>query len=267
MGKNMHGRNGKDLILPVPLGTLVRDDDSGEILSDLTQDEEEFVAVRGGRGGLGNSHFKSATRQAPKFAQPGEEGEERTVVLELKLLADVGLIGLPNAGKSTFISAVSSAKPKIADYPFTTLVPNLGVVKYEDFRSFVIADIPGLIEGAHSGSGLGFRFLRHVERTSILLHLVDVSEMAAGDPVENLTKINRELALFSPDLIDKRQVIAGTKLDIKGNGDRLDMLAKYCNDKQLDFFPVCSVTGEGLKALVRFLAGIVEEQSAAAKNI
>ncbi|MBI4849302.1 MAG: GTPase ObgE [Nitrospirae bacterium] len=203
MGKDMHGKNGKDLTIPVPPGTLIKDADTGEILSDLTIEGQEFFAAKAGRGGLGNAHFKTATRQAPMFAQPGEPGEEKNLVLELKLLADVGLIGLPNAGKSTLISALSAARPKVADYPFTTLIPVLGVVKHEDFRSFVIADIPGLIEGAHKGAGLGFQFLRHVERTSILLHLVDISEMAEGDPVENFEKINKELELYSPELMKK----------------------------------------------------------------
>ncbi|RJO60147.1 GTPase ObgE [candidate division WS5 bacterium] len=259
MGSNMHGRNGKDLIIPVPLGTLIRDFETNAVLCDLTEENQEFLAAKGGRGGLGNAHFKSATRQAPRFAQPGEPGEELTLTLELKLLADVGLIGLPNAGKSTLISALSSARPKIADYPFTTLVPNLGVVKYAEYKSFVIADIPGLIEGAHTGTGLGFQFLRHVERTSVLLHLVDISEMAEGDPSDNLEKINKELELFSPELIKKPQAVAGTKLDIKGNGKRLDTLAQYCNDKQYDFFPICAVTGKGLKDLLQYLARTVED--------
>jgi GTP-binding protein len=259
MGKNMHGRNGKDLVMPVPAGTLVKDFDSGEILCDLTSDGQEFISVKGGRGGLGNSHFKSPTRQTPRFAQPGEPGEDRTLSLELKLLADVGLIGLPNAGKSTLISAMSSARPKIAGYPFTTLVPNLGVVTYGEYKSFVIADIPGLIEGAHEGTGLGAQFLRHVERTSLLLHLVDISDMADGSPADNLQMINQELELFSSALIKKPQAVAGTKLDIKGDGERLDTLAQYCKDKQYDFFPVCSVTGEGLKELTHYLGKKVEE--------
>jgi GTP-binding protein len=259
MGKDMHGRNGKDLVIPVPMGTLVKDEETGEVLCDLTGEGQEYIAAKGGRGGLGNAHFKSATRQAPKFAQPGEPGEERLLVLELKLLADVGLIGLPNAGKSTLISSLSSARPRVADYPFTTLIPNLGVVKYREYQSFVIADIPGLIEGAHRGTGLGFQFLRHVERTSVLLHLVDISEMAGGDPVDHLEKINRELELYSPELISKPQAVAGTKLDIKGDGKRLDRLEQYCKDKGYDFYRICSVTGEGLNELVRYLAEKVEE--------
>lgn len=259
MGSDMHGKNGKDLVIPVPLGTLIKDAGSDEVLCDLTAEGQEVVAARGGKGGFGNTHFKGPVRQAPKFAQPGEPGEEKTLLLELKLLADVGLIGLPNAGKSTLISAVSAAKPKIADYPFTTLIPNLGVVKYGEYKSFVIADIPGLIEGAHKGTGLGFQFLRHVERTSVLLHLVDISEMAEGDPVENLQKINNELKLYSPELMRKPCAVAGTKLDIKGNSERLDRLAEYCEDKHYDFFPICAVTGNGLKDLIQYLAKKVEE--------
>ena len=259
MGSNMHGKNGGDLIIPVPAGTIVRNAENNEVLCDLIIDGQEFIAVKGGRGGLGNARFKSSTMQAPKFAQPGEPGEEATLILELKLLADVGLIGLPNAGKSTLISSVSSAKPKIADYPFTTLTPSLGVVKYAEFSSFVIADIPGLIEGAHNGTGLGFQFLRHVERTSILLHLVDISDMAEGDPVENLEKINRELELYSPELMKKPLAVAGTKLDVKGSGERLDKLAQYCKDKNYDFFPICAVTGEGLKELRVYLGEKVEK--------
>lgn len=261
MGSDMHGRNGKDRVIHVPPGTLIKDERTGDVLYDLIHDGEEFVVAKGGRGGMGNAHFKTATRQTPRFAQPGEPGEERTLIFELKLLADIGLIGLPNAGKSTLISALSSARPKIADYPFTTLKPVLGVVKYRDFRSFVIADIPGLIEGAHKGTGLGFQFLRHVERTSALLHLVDTSEMAEGAPEENLEKINRELERYSPELLRKPMAVAGTKLDIKGDGQRLDRLMNYCKDKQYDFFPLCASTGEGLKELIHYLAMIVEESS------
>jgi len=259
MGRDRHGRDGKDLIIPVPMGTLIINHDTGEVMFDLTEDEQEYIAARGGRGGQGNTHFKGPSRQTPRYAQPGEPGEEITLTLELKLLADVGLIGLPNAGKSTLIASVSSAKPKIADYPFTTLIPNLGVVKYKEFSSFVIADIPGLIEGASQGTGLGFQFLRHVERTTILLHLVDISEMAEGDPADNLEKINNELKLFSADIMDKQMVVAGTKLDIKGDGERLDRLADYCKDKNYDFFPICSVTGTGVNELVQYVAIKVEE--------
>jgi GTPase len=264
MGKKMHGRDGKDLLIPVPVGTVVKDECTGETLYDLDAEGMEAVVARGGRGGLGNSHFATPTRQVPRYAQPGEEGEERSLVIELKLLADVGLIGLPNAGKSTLISVISSARPKVADYPFTTLVPNLGVVKFEDYRSFVVADIPGLIEGAHRGVGLGFQFLRHVERTSILLHLVDVSEMGEGEPVENMKKINRELELYSPELVQKPQVVVGSKTDVKGDGKRLKDLADYCRKKSLMFFAVSAVTGKGTKELLSYLAAGMEKQKNAA---
>ena len=267
MGKDMHGKNGVDLVIPVPLGTMIKDAETEEVLHDLVLDDQEYTAARGGRGGLGNAHFKGPTRQTPRFAQPGEPGDEMNLFLELKLLADVGLVGLPNAGKSTLISSISSARPKIADYPFTTLVPNLGVVKYGEYNSFVIADIPGLIEGAHKGTGLGFQFLRHVERTSVLLHLVDISEMTKEDPAENFQKISRELELYNPELLSKPQAVAGTKLDIKGDGKKLDSLAKYCKDKNYDFFSICSVTGEGLEALIQYLAKQVNENKHQQKDI
>jgi GTP-binding protein len=259
MGKKMHGKNGEDLIIPVPVGTILKDGGTEEILIDLDRNGLEVVIAKAGRGGLGNSHFASPTRQAPRYAQPGEEGEEKSLILELKLLADVGLIGLPNAGKSTLLSVLSSAKPKIADYPFTTLNPILGVVKLENYRSFVVADIPGLIEGAHRGVGLGFQFLRHVERTSILLHLVDVSETSNDDPVEDFEKITRELEMYSPELIKKPQAVAGTKLDIAGGKERYDRLESYCKMKKIDFFPVSAATGTGIKDLVAYLAMKTEE--------
>lgn len=257
-GKNMHGKDAEDLIIPVPIGTTVKAEETGEILADLDGAGKEVIVARGGRGGLGNQHFATPTRQAPRFAQSGEKGEERTLIIELKLLADVGLIGLPNAGKSTLISAISAAKPKIADYPFTTLVPNLGVVKIQDYRSFVVADIPGLIEGAHRGAGLGFQFLRHVERTSLLLHLVDISVMQAGDPVENFLKINRELGLYSEGLLEKPQVIVATKTDV-ANEAKLDRLSRYCKDNKLRLFAISSATGEGVGELVAYVAKRLEE--------
>lgn len=260
-GSNKHGKDGESRIIPVPVGTLIKNAETEEVIADLDHHDAEVVAAKGGRGGLGNAHFATPTRQAPKFAQPGEKGAEKWLVLELKLLADVGLIGLPNAGKSTLISVISSAKPKIADYPFTTLVPNLGVVKLEDFRSFVVADIPGLIEGSHRGAGLGFQFLRHVERTSVLLHLVDISDILATDPVDDFEKINRELVLYSPELLNKPMAVAGAKLDIAHDKIRLNRLKEYCKDKGLDFFPMSSATGEGIKELVKYLSRKVEELS------
>jgi GTP-binding protein len=260
MGKKMHGKNGEDRIIPVPIGTIIKDAETKEILADLDKEDAEVIIAKGGRGGLGNAHFTTPTRQAPRFAQPGEEGEEKNLVIELKLLADVGLIGLPNAGKSTLISVISSAKPKIADYPFTTLTPNLGVVKLENFRSFVVADIPGLIEGAHRGAGLGFQFLRHVERTSMLLHLVDVSDVLDSDPVNDFKNINRELELYSPELMKKPQAVVGTKIDIAGEKKRLNKLEKYCKSKDIGFFPISAITGKGIKRLLSYLSVKVKEK-------
>jgi GTP-binding protein len=258
-GKKMHGKNGEDLIISVPLGTAIKDADTEEVVADLDSERDSYIAVRGGRGGLGNAHFATPVRKAPRYAQPGESGEERWLILELKLLADVGLIGLPNAGKSTLISVISSARPKIAGYPFTTLVPNLGVVKLENFRSFVVADIPGLIEGAHKGAGLGFQFLRHVERTSVLLHLIDISDMAEGDAVDNYEKINRELRLYNASLLDKHQAVVATKLDI-ADKKKLDRLKRYCKTNGIDFFVVSAVMGEGIKTLLMYLSVKVEER-------
>jgi len=260
MGKKMHGRDGKDLVIPVPVGTIIRDADTEDIIIDLNAGGMESRVAKGGRGGQGNSHFATATRQVPRFAQPGEEGEERSLILELKLLADVGLIGLPNAGKSTLISVISAARPKIADYPFTTLVPNLGVVKHDRYRSFVVADIPGIIEGAHKGVGLGFQFLRHVERTTILLHLIDISDLQESDPVEDFRKINRELGLYSELLLEKPQAVVGSKLDIAGGKERLNRLAQYCREEGIDFFPVSAATGKGINKLLEYLSGKVEEE-------
>ncbi|RMG05731.1 MAG: GTPase ObgE [Nitrospirae bacterium] len=258
MGKKMHGRDGEDMIIRVPVGTIVRDAHTGEILADLDREGAEVLVAKGGRGGLGNSHFATPVRQAPRYAQPGEEGEERDLILELKLLAHVGLVGLPNAGKSTLLSRISAARPKIADYPFTTLVPNLGVVKLDDLRSFVVADIPGLIEGAHRGAGLGHRFLRHVERTHLLVHLVDVSIMSEGRPEENLEKINRELIMYGADLEKKPQVVVASKMDI-ADSEKLRGLEEYCKIKELTLFKISAVTGEGVDELIRYLAGVIEE--------
>ncbi|GBE01295.1 GTPase Obg [bacterium BMS3Bbin06] len=263
MGKKQHGQQGSDLIIRVPAGTVVKDAASGEIIADLERVGSEVLVARGGRGGLGNTHFKTSTRQAPRFAQPGEEGEERVLILELKLLADVGLIGLPNAGKSTLISRISSARPKIADYPFTTLIPSLGVVKLDDFRSFVVADIPGLIEGANRGAGLGFQFLRHVERTKIMLHLVDISPMTVGDPVENLKKINREITLHSGSIGERPQAVAATKIDIADTA-KLERLRQHCVAQGIPFFEISAVTGKGIKEILRFLASKVREETPAA---
>jgi len=253
-GSNMKGKDGEDLIIQVPIGTVVKDADSEEILADLDEDGKDLIVARGGKGGLGNAHFATPINQTPRYAQPGQKGEEKWIILELKLLADVGLIGLPNAGKSTLISIISSARPKIADYPFTTLTPVLGVVKYKDYQSFVVADIPGLIEGAHKGAGLGHQFLRHVERTSILLHLVDVSDYLQSDPVGDFEKIQKELELYNPELINKTFAVVGTKIDIAYEGKRLKRLKDYCKGKGIDFFPISAVKKEGIDKILEYLS-------------
>jgi GTP-binding protein len=258
-GKEQSGADAEDVIVRVPVGTIVNDAETRTLIADLNQEGMFYIIAKGGRGGKGNAFFKSATNQAPRHAQPGEEGEEQWLYLELKLLADVGLVGFPNAGKSTLISRISAAKPKIADYPFTTLSPVLGVVKPEGRPGFVVADIPGLIENAHKGAGLGFEFLRHVERTSILLHMVDVSGIVPGDPVENFKKINNELGLYSPELLKKSMVVAATKIDAK-EPDMLEALTDHCLGNGYQFFPISAVTGEGLELLIRFLADKVMEE-------
>ncbi len=258
-GKEQTGADAEDIIIRVPVGTLVYDAETRDLIVDLDSEGKEFILAKGGRGGKGNAFFKTATHQAPRFAQPGEPGEEQTLYLELKLLADVGLVGFPNAGKSTLISRISAAKPKIADYPFTTLSPVLGVVKPEGQKSFVVADIPGLIENAHKGAGLGFEFLRHVERTSILLHMVDVSGMVPGDPVENFKTINKELELYSKELTKKYMAVAATKID-SAIRENLEKLGAYCRTSGYAFFPISAVTGEGIDPLIRFLANKVEEE-------
>ena len=260
MGQKMHGKDAEDLVIPVPAGTVIKDADSNEVIADLIKDGDYFIAAKGGRGGLGNSHFATSTKQVPRYAQPGEEGEDTWLILELKLLADVGLIGFPNAGKSTLISVISSAKPKIADYPFTTLVPNLGVVKLKDHRSCVVADIPGLIEGAHEGAGLGARFLRHIERTRIFLHLIDVSDMAEQDPVARYFTIRRELEMYSPELLLKPEAIVATKIDSATDKKRLEMLEKYCENNDIDFMKISAVTGRGIKTLINYLSKSLERK-------
>jgi len=258
-GKQMHGADSPDVRIKVPAGTLIRDFDTDEVLGDLVEDGQELVVAKGGRGGKGNTFFKSATNQAPRHAQPGEPGQEKTILLELKLIADVGLIGLPNAGKSTLISVISAARPKIADYPFTTLVPNLGVVKKDYHTSFVVADIPGLIEGAHQGAGLGAQFLRHVERTKMLLHLVDVSPMAVDDPVKSYVTINEELRRYNPGLMDRFQAAVATKTDIMDDPARLEGLRGHCIKTGVPFFAISSATHEGIDELADFVSDKVEE--------
>lgn len=259
-GKNQTGKCGEDLIISVPVGTLVRDAAQGEPLADLTAAGQEVAVAKGGRGGRGNQHFATPTRQAPTFAEPGAPGEELALTLELKLLADVGLVGLPNAGKSTLLAAISAARPKIAPYPFTTLEPALGVVTWAAGRSFVAADIPGLIEGAHEGKGLGFQFLRHVERTAFLLHLVDVSEAAGGHPVEDLEAVRRELAHKHPDLVAKPFMVVGTKLDAAAGAQRL--LEASCRERGWPYYGISAATSVGVSTLVRAVGRRVADNQA-----
>ena len=261
MGSNCSGHAGDDVFIELPIGTVVRDADTGELLADLTEDGAKVLVAKGGRGGQGNQHFATATRQAPRFAQPGEAGEERSLAIELKLIADVGLIGLPNAGKSTLISVISAARPKIADYPFTTLVPNLGVVSIDD-DTFVVADIPGLIEGAHEGHGLGDRFLRHVERCSILVHLVDLS--AGENPAADAEVIERELALYSEMLAEKPRLICGSKLDSAFPGAP-ESLRGYAERRGYAYHEISAVVGTGVEELLRKLNPIVKSGRSASE--
>src|ERR671913_137875 len=249
-GSNCSGREGEDLTVRVPVGTQIFDTNTGELLQDLASEDARWLAARGGRGGFGNSHFATSTNRAPRYHQSGSEGEELELQLELKLLADVGLVGFPNAGKSTFISTVSAAKPKIADYPFTTLEPHLGVVDLGDFRTFVMADIPGLIEGAHEGAGLGDRFLRHVERTKLLLHLVDVSSASGRDPVSDYLTVNRELRAYDERLSERPQLVVATKIDALDEPERLESLRRRAAADGKQFFQISSVTNQGTKELV-----------------
>ncbi len=249
-GKDQTGKNGKDLIIRVPTGTLVRDDQTEELLQDLLFDGQRFIAAEGGRGGRGNARFATPTMRAPRHAEKGETGQERTLRLELKLLADVGLIGYPNVGKSTLLSRISSARPKIADYPFTTLVPNLGVVVREDHRSFVVADIPGLIEGASKGAGLGLTFLRHVERTRLLIHLLDISGEPTCDAVKDFHTLNHELKAYGPSLQEKIQFVALNKVDLPSVREKGKGLKREFEKIGYPFYFISGHTGEGVKELM-----------------
>ncbi len=265
MGKNRHGKGGESLHINVPPGTLIYDDDSGELLADLTVADQEILLLKGGMGGRGNARFVTSTNRAPRHTQPGMPGEERTLRLQLKLLADVGLVGMPNAGKSTLISTVSAARPKIADYPFTTLVPNLGVVAYGGYKSFVMADIPGLIKGASEGHGLGTRFLRHVERTNLFLHLVDISSMQEGDPIENFETINRELEQHDPEMLAKLQFVVLTKQDITEVREQQQELIPYFEQRGYQVFCISAATGEGTRPLVEAIGLELERLRQASK--
>jgi GTP-binding protein len=253
LGSNCTGRSGEDLILEVPVGTEIIDQTTGEQIADMVEYAQEFVVAKGGRGGRGNARFASSTNQAPRRADPGEPGKEHELRFELKLLADVGLVGFPNAGKSTLISRISAAHPKIADYPFTTLEPNLGVVSVDEYDSFVVADIPGIIEGAHEGLGLGLRFLRHIERTRMLAHLIDVSDFSERDPIADYEVIVKELESFSEKLAQEPMVVVATKADSVQDPSRIDALRTFCEAGKMSFFVISSVTGEGVDELKRYL--------------
>jgi len=257
-GRQRTGKNGSDIVIEVPPGTIVRDAETGDIIKDFCLPGESVIIARGGRGGKGNTHFKSSTHRTPRFAQPGEAGEVKQLKLELKLLADVGIIGLPNAGKSTLISVISAARPKIADYPFTTLVPNLGVVKTGDREPFVVADIPGLIPGAHAGAGLGIQFLRHIERTRLLVHLIDASAIDPEKPLEAYAAINTELSSYSPDLARKPQIIALNKLDLPGTEDRARAF-KAALKKGTKIHLISAATVKGVDQLLAQISNRLDE--------
>ncbi|MCI4446172.1 MAG: GTPase ObgE [Candidatus Aminicenantes bacterium] len=267
-GSNKQGKRGKDLYLKVPVGTVVKDAISGVLLYDFLKPGEIFLAARGGRGGRGNASFATSTHQTPREFEKGKPGEEKELILELKLIADVGLVGFPNVGKSTLISRISAAKPLIADYPFTTLVPNLGVVDVDEERSFVVADIPGLIEGAHQGHGLGIQFLRHIERTKILVHLIDVSPYSGRDPVDDYRVIQNELKAFKPELLERPQLIVANKIDLVGeNSDNLDALRKLARKERKPFLAISALTGKGIKELVNLLVEQLTREKLREKEI
>ncbi len=259
MGKDCHGRRGEDRVIQVPVGTIIRDAASGDLIGDLKTTGQRLVIAAGGRGGKGNAHFVSSTNRSPRFAQPGEPGQDRELEIELRLLADVGIIGLPNAGKSTLIAAISAVRPKIADYPFTTLVPNLGVVGYDDGKSFVVADIPGLIEGAHAGQGLGHKFLRHVTRTALLIHLIDASGLDKNDPLAPWKTINRELELFDPELAKKPQIVVANKIDLPEARAGAKAMAKKLPKAYQPLQLISAATTEGVRQLVRHVGTKLEE--------
>lgn len=257
-GSNKYGKSGEDLTIKVPIGTIVKDAETNHVLADLSHEGQKELVLKGGRGGKGNSHFATATRQAPRFSQDGENGEEKELILELKLLADVGLIGFPNVGKSTFLSRTTSATPKIADYHFTTLEPNLGVVKTEYGDSFVIADIPGIIEGASEGVGLGLQFLRHIERTRLLLHVIDVSGSEGRNPVDDFERINSELKKYSKKLSERTQIIVANKSDIIQDEEKFEELSKLAKKHNIKIFKISAVTGEGISELIKYVSDLLK---------
>ena len=258
-GNNRTGRSAEDLEVVVPVGTIIKNFETGEVMADLSESGQTFIAAHGGIGGKGNAHFTSSTHQTPRFAQDGMEGEEFTLKLELKLLADIGIVGFPNAGKSTFISRVSAARPKIADYPFTTLTPHLGVVKHLDSKSFVLADIPGLISGAHDGSGMGIQFLKHVERTSLLLHIIDISIEPNTNAWSNFTTINKELGHYNPQLLEKPQIVALNKIDLPFVKDRAKKEVALFKKKGIILHLFSAVTGEGIPEILNKMIEILNQ--------
>ena len=260
-GKNRHGKDAADLVIPVPVGTVIQDLDTGEVLCELLQVGQKFLAAKGGKGGRGNSHFAKPWEQAPRIAEPGEPSQERWLKVMLKLLADVGLVGFPNTGKSSLLARVSAARPKIADYPFSTLTPLLGVVRLGEGQSFVMADIPGLIEGAHRGAGLGTHFLRHIERASLLVHLLDLSDNPGRNPAEDYHKLSQELSLYNPKVIEKPQVVAGNKIDLKEAQAKVPGLKDYFQALGLPFFPISALTGEGVGGLLHYLGQELKERA------
>lgn len=258
-GSNKYGRNAEDLVITVPLGTIVKDEETGQVMADLSRDGQRAIVAKGGRGGRGNWHFRTSANRTPTFAERGEPGEERWLRLELKVLADVGLLGYPSVGKSSILRKVSAAQPEVAAYHFTTLNPILGVVNLPDHRSFVMADIPGLIDGASEGVGLGHDFLRHIERTKILIHVIDVSGIEGRDPIEDYEKINAELAKYSEKLSRKQQIVAANKIDILGDSDNLERLMDYMAAHGVEVYPICAMTGEGMDKLLERVWTMLEE--------
>jgi GTP-binding protein len=258
-GNHRTGRSAEDLEVVVPVGTIIKNFETGEVLADLSKLGQTFIVARGGIGGKGNAHFTTSTHQTPRFAQEGMEGEEFTLNLELKLLADVGILGFPNAGKSTFISRVSAAKPKIADYPFTTLTPHLGVVKYSNSKSFVLADIPGLISGAHDGSGMGIQFLKHVERTSLLFHIIDISMEPNANAWSNFTTINKELGHYNPELLGKPQIVALNKIDLPYVRENAKKEVALFKKKGIILHLFSAVTGEGIQEILNQIIEILNQ--------
>ena len=258
MGSHKFGKSGKDITVKVPAGTIIKDAESGKVIADLSEKGQRVLVLKGGRGGKGNSHFATSTRQAPRFAIDGEKGKEKEIILELKLLADVGLVGFPNVGKSTILSRVTKATPKIADYHFTTIDPNLGVVKTSHGDSFVLADIPGIIEGASEGVGLGTQFLRHVERTRLLLHVLDIAGTEGRDPLDDYNKINAELKKYSDKLANRKQIIVANKIDALQDDENLKKIEKLAKENDIEVYKISAVTGEGLEELFNHVGEIIK---------